>query len=252
MEEIIATNPDILEEINLVLSTNRDLLSMFETSELNFFLGRTTGYLDEEWTWVWDYIRNNFSKESFPKDLSKIRRWTKTSEGKEKTKLILDLLEFKKAREDYLNLKRIDEWYDYYQYFYLEWFSTMDKEKNLIKRLDYLQEEFLASEIRDVISYKREMDRKYEKFLYKNFPQFISQKETNLKIIEEIQKYAEEYKVFFFVIDNLRWELWDIIKSIFEEEGYFLENEKQSCLSMLPSITSISRTCLITGEVIII
>lgn len=248
MNVIVDTNPVILEEINLALSTNRDLLSIFETSELDYFLGRTTGYLEEEWNWVWDYIKINFYKEDFSKELSKICHWTKTLEGKKNTKLIMDLLEFSLAKKNYLNPIDIDEWYEYYQCFYLEWFSTIDQEKDLLRRLYYLQEEFLSSEINNAIDYKRKMDRKYEKFLYNNFPQLIAQKETNLKIIEEIQKYVGDYKVFFFVIDNLRWELWDIIKSIFEGEEYFIENEKQSCLSMLPSITSISRTSLITGR----
>lgn len=246
--DLVQNSPCIIEELNLIISSIKDKLSIFEIEELNQFLSRTKGYLDEEWNWVWNYTRKNFKEDTFSKDLSKIYVWIKTKENKETIKLLLNLIKFMELKNSYDIPEELYDWFNYYQNFYLKWFSSMEDEKNIIKLLEDLDEEFLLETIEEIKKYKREMEINYENFLYRNYPRFIKEDKTNIKVIKQIQKYIDKGKIFFFVIDGLRWELWNIIKNVFEENEYFIENTGQSCLSMIPSITSISRTSLITGN----
>ncbi|WP_077369756.1 PglZ domain-containing protein [Anaerosalibacter sp. Marseille-P3206] len=246
--DLIQRSPYVIDELNLIISSMKDKLSIFEVEELNQFLSRTKGFLDEEWNWVWNYTRNNFSVDTFRKNLSKIYLWLNVKEGKEKIKLLRNLMDFMELKGNYNVPEKLEDWFYYYENFHLKWFSAMEEEKNIIKSLENLNEVFLLEIINEIKIYKHKMESYYEEFLYKNYPRFLREDKTNIKIIKQVQNYLDKARIFFFVIDGLRWELWNNIKNIFEENEYFIENTKQSCLSMLPSITSVSRTSLITGN----
>ena len=56
IEYLISKYPVVLEEINNLIATIKDSLSLFESERLGTFLRQSKGFLDEEWGWVWNYI----------------------------------------------------------------------------------------------------------------------------------------------------------------------------------------------------
>ena len=247
VEGLIKTYPNIISHINITISSIKNKLSIFEEGDIDAFLDRTKGYLDEEWEWVWKHIRENFSI-NMNKELSKIALWLNNDRHRGKIEILIELLKFLQLKKACSVPVDINGWFEYYQNFYLKWFPNMNYKKNILKRLEELNECFVLSFIQEIKNYKNQMERKYQDFLFKNYPALLRDDYTNLKVIKQIQNYIVENKIFFFVIDGLKFELWNSIKSAFEKYEYFVENAQQECISVLPSITSISRTALITGR----
>lgn len=248
VSEILSMSNGIIEKLDFTLSSVKEKLSIFEKKNLDEFLSCTKGYLEEEWRWVWGYLKTSFGKEKYEEDLLKIKLWAKKKKAKQNIDILERLVIYKEERVALRTPKNIDEWYHYYKYFYLKWFSSMDDDKNIINKLKEINDGFLDESINEIKEYNDCINNKYIDFLYKNYETLLQEKECNIEVIRSIENYVENNKVLFFIIDGCRWETWEVVKSLFEENGYYIENEKQFCLSAIPSITSVSRTSLVTGK----
>lgn len=250
IKEIMDTYPEVIENLNFILFTNKSKLSIFEIEDIYEFLGLTKGYLNEEWNWVWNYLRSNYDCKSsdYIKALREVYIWINCYDEKYNVKILLDLLKFNDEVEEYKTPQNIKQWYQYYDNFYLKWFSQIDDSKNIICLLNKINDGFLNATIDKIKTYKDNMEKSYQDYIYECYPNLLEQGETNIKVINSINEYVSDNKVLFFIIDGLRFELWNIVRSLFEKNQYFIENDWQYCLSMIPSITSISRTSLVTGK----
>lgn len=250
IKKLINTYPEIVEGLNFIISTEKNKLSIFEPKDIYEFLKMTKGYLEEEWNWVWDYLKSNYDHKSldYIKILQEAYIWSNYDNGRYRTKILLDYFKYKEEAEKYKIPQSIEEWYKYYSDFYLQWFSQMDSSKNIIGLLSKINDGFLDVTIDEIKTYKKKMEVLYQDYIYKNYPALLKQGQGNIKVINSISEYDDGNKILFFIIDGLRFELWAIIRNLFEENQYFIENDWQYCLSMIPSITSISRTSLVTGR----
>ena len=250
VKEIINACPEAIENLNFILFTNKSKLSIFEIKDVYEFLGLTKGYLAEEWNWVWDYLKSNHDCESsdYIKVLREVYTWVNCDNAKYNVKILLGLPEFNEEIGEYKTSQDIKQWYRYYDNFYLKWFSQTDDSRNIICLLNKINDGFLDTTIDKVKTYKDSMEKSYQDYIYGHYPSLLEQGETNIKVINSISEYVDNNKILFFIIDGLRFELWGVIRSLFERNQYFIENDWQYCLSMIPSITSISRTSLVTGK----
>lgn len=244
---LINKDPGLLIDINLILSEVKSKISFYEERSLDSFLNRTKGYLDPELDWIWRHIRDNFHQE-YRQQIDQIYFWAKDMTFKSKLETLIDLLDFEHVKEEFGKPQTIEEWFQYYSEIHLKWFSPMSEEENIIYRLKSLDQDFLNPFIQALDDYKNKMESQYQDFLYNNYPELIRKDYTNLKVIDKVQPYIGQSKIFFFVIDGLKYELWDSIKNSLQEAGYLAENEEEKCLSILPSVTSISRTGLLSGK----
>lgn len=250
VKKIMATCPEVIENLNFMLSTNRSKLSIFEAQSIYEFLGLTKGYFEEEWDWVWNYLKSSYDcgSSDYIKTLREVYIWSNSDDAKYKVKILLDFLEFNGEVGEYEVPQDIKQWYQYYDNFYLKWFSQTDDSKNIICLLSKINDGFLDATIDKIKIYKDNMEKAYQDYTYEYYPSLLKQGETNIKVINSINGYVDTNKILFFIIDGLRFELWNIVRNLFERNQYFIENNCQYCLSMIPSITSISRTSLVTGR----
>lgn len=246
---IIKSDPNILEHINFIIENMKESLSIFENDQLEQFLRRTKGYLHVEWIWTWECLKTELNSERFLNDLQKIRFWVK--ESKKELILLENIEKLRQEIEKNYIPSTIDEWFRYYKDFYIKWFSSIERNENIIISLSELSiknNDFLFDVIKKIRLYKDEIDKKYIEFISHNYPKLLLDDYTIVKAADEIKKYLEKDQVFFFIIDAMNWELWEIVRGLLEENEYFIENDKQTLLSMIPSITSVSRTALICGN----
>lgn len=249
IKKIMYTYPEIIESINFILLTNRNKLSIFETENINEFLRLTKGYLNEEWNWVWDYLKSNYDYKSlgYIEILEEVYIWV-NCDAKYSIEILLNLIKYNGEMKEYEIPKNIKQWYQYYENFYLKWFSQLDDSNNIIGLLNKINDGFLDTTINEIQTYKDNIEKLYKGYIYEQYPNLLKHGETNIKVINSISEYVDHNKILFFIIDGLRFELWHIVRNLFEGNQYFIENEWQYCLSMIPSITSISRTGLVAGK----
>lgn len=252
IEYLINKYPVILEEINLLIASIKDSLSLFESERLGTFLRKSKGILDEEWGWVWNYIVMAFGHSlniDIVRELQTIKDWL-VVERKQIDILIraLELVEYIKNEQLPENF---DEWVEFYCASYLKFFPGLERENNILQALHELNnnnEGFLTVVIKLIEDYQIRVEQQYQSFLLDNYPELLMQKKTNLRVPHEVKAYAADNKVFYWVIDGMRWELWEIVRRLLEANGYFLENKEEACLAMIPSVTSIARLAGIAGQ----
>lgn len=148
-------------------------------------------------------------------------------------------------RYDFDNFK---EWARFYINDYLNVYNYLVPSENIYSLLEKAN---IDSEIKKNLEVKirgkiDDINTKYEEFLFNNYYR-MHQNNNNITTsgaLNNITTYYNKSKVILLVIDAMRWDMWKIIKSIFEDSGYVQINDNSSILSMIPSVTSVSRLSL--------
>ncbi|TDX53235.1 PglZ domain-containing protein [Orenia marismortui] len=145
-------------------------------------------------------------------------------------------------------------WSDFYTQEYIVINNNLEENKNIFSIVeglaDHYKIELVAIKAR-VDKQIREINREYEDFLYHNYKTLLSSSEGHgayekLNMIREI--INQNKPVIMIVIDAMRWDIWKIVSGIFEKYGYIITNEnRQVNLSLVPSVTDISRRSLFAG-----
>lgn len=99
-------------------------------------------------------------------------------------------------------------------------------------------------------SQKREWNAEFSKFIEKNYPRWLSQKERPTLSVDVVKKHVfphlkEKRRVFFIVIDCMRLDQWMNLQSIVEE--YFAV-DVEHYFSILPTATPFSRNAIFLGD----
>ncbi|HCS73737.1 MAG TPA: hypothetical protein DIW17_07670 [Clostridiales bacterium] len=247
-ESMLEKHRLLAEEINYTVFSCRDSLSIFESNDLEIFLRRTKGYLDEEWFWVWNHLNEHFSESSIENEISRLLAWSRVN--RPELLLLQKLFALKIVIDQDYSQNSWEEWANFYTGTYLQWFPSLERGRNIIEGLKGIESfnDILKEIINRILLFKEKKERQYQEFLLYSFPELLRNRATNQRLLKELATYMESEKVFFLVIDGLRWEIWEVVREILEDNGYFLENDNQYCLSMLPSITSVSRIALLSGK----
>lgn len=249
-ERLILGNSSAVEEINHAVFSVRDNLSIFELSDLDGFLRRSKGYLSEEWHWVWTYVKCHIYEDSIQEELNKILAWTGIA--RPELMILQRLFELMLVIENDYIPEIWEDWANFYTEVYLQWFPSLEREQNIIHALEEINlnnEGFLDKIIIKIQNYKENKETQYQDFLFRAFPDLVNSGFANIRLFTELAGYLEQEKAFLLVIDGLRWEIWGVVRAIIEDNGYFLENSNQYSVSMIPSITSVSRIALLSGKV---
>ncbi len=250
IEYLINQYPLFLEEINHLIASIKDSLSLFESERLGTFLRQSKGFLNEEWNWVWNLVIEELEKSlDITRELQSIKAWSGIERKQIDTLLkALELVGYIKSEP---LPETFDEWVEFYCAGYLKYFPGLERKNNVLQALHELNnnnEKILNSVIKMIEDYNTNVELHYQSFLLDNYPELLVKNNTNLRVPHEVKAYAAENKVFYWVIDGLRWELWEIIRRLMESNGYFLENKEEACVTMIPSVTSISRLAVIAGQ----
>lgn len=269
-EELLCTHKEYIDQLNLTLIKKEKQLYLFsflKDDMLNKFIERSTGVLRYEFDYAIKYITDKMLdtdvdniamleafvyglEYKFEKlirmdvEVKKINIALKSFIGKVK---ILSTME-----KEIEGLKTIDEWADFYINKYMIVKNDVDKENNIQSIIGSIVDDKISNtKIKNKInSILDNINRQYEEFLYKNFEQIHSQDKGKYSIstvLSKISHYSNG-KIIFLVVDAMKWDIWEIAKNIFEEYGYIQKNDDIFLVSMIPTVTSISRLSLFSGN----
>ena len=269
-EELLCTHKEYIDQLNLTLAKKEKQLYLFSSLKddmLNKFIERSTGVLRYEFDYAITYIidkildtdvGNIAMLEAFVYGLEyKFEKLIKMDVEVKKINIALKSLIVKvkilsTMEKEVEGLKMIDEWADFYINKYMIVKNDVDKENNIQSIIDSIVDDKISNtKIKNRInSILDNINRQYEEFLYKNFEQIHSQDKGKYSIstvLSKISHYSNE-KIIFLVVDAMKWDIWEIAKSIFEEYGYIQKNDDIFLVSMIPTVTSISRLSLFSGN----
>ena len=129
---------------------------------------------------------------------------------------------------------------------YQEWIAVY---RNLV-RWELLIDETNEKDMSEIIQFqKAEANQKFANFIRSDYEGWINSSENPLlshKVLKEkvFPKLAQS-NVFLIVIDNLRWDQWEIIEP--EIAQFFEIEKKETYFSILPTTTNYARNALFAG-----
>lgn len=97
---------------------------------------------------------------------------------------------------------------------------------------------------------KKEANTVFSKFVERNYEDWIAGNQDEITMIHTLMKdkvapIMENEKVFFLVIDNLRYDQWMVIKPMLSK--YFNIEQEEVVMSILPTATHYARNALFAG-----
>ncbi|MGM0409959.1 MAG: PglZ domain-containing protein [Bacillota bacterium] len=253
-----------IRELNNELETLEGKIDIFsEDFEYEYYLKSISGYLEYEF----DYLIFNMLKDlktGEPKEyylalISKVEKKFNPLFNNYGFKIILEQIRrlfdlLYKLQENKNILREFQDWASFYIEDYLRWNNDLEEEKNIFSIIKSLSERYdlkLDNIKRRIEESFISINKEYEKFLFENYNSLLGNKERlgcyqKLNKIKQILNRGKS--VILIVIDAMRWDIWEIINGIFEEQG-FVSNSKteQVCLSLIPSVTNVSRRALFAG-----
>ncbi|NMB28218.1 MAG: PglZ domain-containing protein, partial [Tissierellia bacterium] len=267
--KLLNSNNEYLEELNLELIKKEKQLYLFNSLDNNFsnFISRVTGVLKHEFNFVIEFIIHKISNKDFM-DIEKVEALIFKTETKfeyliyqdnraKKTiyllkNLINKIKTLNSMEKEMGNLVTIEKWFDFYTTKYMIIKNDLDKDNNIYEIIDNIVEDnririSLKQRVNLIID---KINKQYETFLYNNFDNIHRQnmgKYSILSALSKISKYSNE-KTVLLVIDAMRWDIWEIAQNILEGHGYVQENKDDFLVAMIPTITSISRLSLFSGN----
>jgi CheY-like chemotaxis protein len=130
----------------------------------------------------------------------------------------------------------VQEWFDVYKKL-IYWDLELDKIE------DKGMKEILAMQ-------KKEANALFTKFIENNYLDWLNGVEDSPQMIhtlfkDKIAPSLGKEKVFLIVIDNLRFDQWQVLKPILSK--YFLIQEEDMILSILPTATQYARNAFFSG-----
>ena len=131
---------------------------------------------------------------------------------------------------------------------YEEWEELYKKLIYWELELDKLEDEGL-NEI--LLTQKKEANSQFFKFIEKNYEDWLHHGDEAPVMSHTLFKnwvmptLKSEEKVFWLVIDNLRYDQWRVLKPIIEQ--YYITEEEKSFFSILPTATQYARNALFSG-----
>lgn len=269
-QELLYRYNKYIDKLNLNLIKKERQLYLFSSlndSMFNKFIERATGILRHEFDFAIKYIVDKISNMKF-EDIQALEAHVYGLEYKfqslirmddEVKKIIFALKGFiskinilNKMLDEVENLNSIDKWADFYINKYMAVKNDLDKDNNIYEIIDIIVVDEVAKEkIEDKVNKILDnINDKYENFLYDNFENIHRHDRGRYSISNALSKmsYYSDEKIVFLVIDAMRWDIWQIAKGILEEYGYIQKNDDEFLVSMIPTVTSVSRLCLFSGN----
>lgn len=270
IKEIFYKNINYIDELNLNLIKKEKQLYLFSSLNdemFNKFIERFTGILRYEFDFAMKYIVDKISTLGF-KDIEKLEaaiyglayKFQKLAEiDDEVNEIVFAMKNFiNKVKilnsmvEETGGLNSIDEWADFYTDKYMIVKNDLDKENNIYEIIDrVVMDKKAKGKIKSNIDLILDsINEQYEEFLYKNFETVHIEEKGKYSISTALSKisYYSDEKIVFLVIDAMKWDIWDITKDILEEYEYVQENEDKFLVPMVPTVTSVSRLALFSGN----
>lgn len=257
-------NTNRVNEYSNILKSLKNQISIF-SSELDYkvYFKNISGLLDFEFNYIICKILSNTNLDNIKNyDLALISKIEdKFSVLLENSAVNLYLKKTKNMFNILFELQNLDletnnfiEWSKLYINKYLEWDKNLEDDKHILNIIDILSQEYnldLSNIKNHVEQQLNELNTKYEKYIFENY-NFLMSSETDFGIHNKLKRIKniinKGNSVIFIVIDAMRWDLWKVIKNIFEKHEYVSnELEDQISLSAIPSATNISRLSLFSG-----
>ncbi|KXS40548.1 MAG: hypothetical protein AWU54_1932 [Candidatus Frackibacter sp. T328-2] len=263
-KRLYLNNENFLKTISNYLKSQQDKVDIFaDKFEYSKYLDNISGYLDYEL----DYLIKNLLNDLITKEVDKYY----LSLLSKIEKKFAPLFNFEKALKNFNMFKKLlnllyklrnivdldnnfADWTTFYREEYLDLNNNLEEEKNIFNIIEKLAGKYnlnLSSVKVKVETELNEINRQYEEYLINNYESLVNSEE-NLGIcskLEEIKRIMNRgTPVIMIVIDAMRWDMWDIISSIFEKYGFVMTNKQDEVtLSLIPSVTDISRRSLFAG-----
>ena len=268
--ELLEKNLIYLEELNLELIKKERQLYLFNSLDydnFNNFLNRSTGILWHEFNYAFNFIIHEILNMNFV-DIGEIEPLIFKLEYKFQGLLNLDEeIEHKvdlakklinkikilgTMDEDKKSFKTIEEWFDFYINKYMLVKNDLDRENNIYEIInEIIEDKNMKVELKNKVdSILDNVNKEYETFIYNNFDTIHTQDKGKYSIssaISKLTRYSNE-KIIFLVIDAMRWDIWEIAQSILEDNGYAKKTNDDFLVGMIPTVTSISRLSLFSGN----
>ncbi|MDP4679188.1 MAG: response regulator, partial [Cyclobacteriaceae bacterium] len=99
---------------------------------------------------------------------------------------------------------------------------------------------------------KEEANSEFTKYIYDNYESWLNDPDIEKPLLshqlmkkEVFPRLSENKPVFFFVIDNLRMDQWELLEPIIAE--YFNIESKNSAFAILPTTTAYARNAIFSG-----
>jgi len=248
-----------LAEIDILVLRKQKNLSLFdEDNDFMYVVNKISGVLQVEYDVLIKRI-NNMISDKLDLNFDEVQSYIN---------LMIDkfepLFELEADKKNYLiNLKRLmyklkimldskvdfstlDEWIYYYITTYLTVNNDLIKDDNVFRLIEDLRidENIKDSFINRTKNKVDEVNSNYEKYLYNNYNKLLDRKDILFNSFRTVTENYSNDKIVVIVIDCLRWDIWNIIKNILENYGYSQMNQNCAVVSMIPSVTSISRLSL--------
>jgi hypothetical protein len=255
---------DFLCHINYILLMKKSQISLFaDDNDILYKLKNSSGATQCEYIHILNEIMQETSKDLFG--------YLNETEShinllNEKFEILLSLNESSKNLSKQVvrfvsklkNFNKIDfekadinEWICFYINGYLSINDDLDEKNNIFKLLENLD---IDDDIKLIIKealhkYIDKINKRYERYVFENYPEILSEhKITISSVLHNISKHASKGKIILFLVDAMRWDIWVILEKIFEDFGYEKTNGHNGLLSMIPSVTSVSRLSLFAGN----
>jgi hypothetical protein len=252
------------KKVNNYLKSKQDKVGVF-AGQFGYskYLDNISGYLDYEL----DYLIKGLLKDLISKEVDKYHL-SLLSKIEKKFSPLFNFEEalkkfnmFKKLIKLLSKIKNITnkandftDWTTFYREEYLNLNNNLEEEKNIFNIIEKLSDKYslnLSSIRLEVENELNKINRQYEGYLINNY-EFLLGSGENLGVcskLEEIKRIMNcGMPVVMIVIDAMRWDIWNIISSIFEKYGFVITNEQEEItLSLIPSVTNISRHSLFAG-----
>jgi len=266
IEKLIYNNIEYIDKIDEKFKSKFNQLFIFQESiNLEYYLNNISGYIPFELTYlltrIKENIKQNIQSNKFDNIYSLLNKAKKTffplsNNDNPQWEYLNDLISFLDKYNELIKLLRnyndIEEWFDFYKNKYIRLFNSLDHSQNIYTlvfkmKFDKELEEYLINHIK-IIEYN--INNNYESFLYNNYNKFlrINKNMTISGKLREINEIIKNNKVILIVIDAMRYEMWNVIRDIFESNDYSVTNKNDVTLAMLPSVTDISRRAFFAGN----
>lgn len=268
--DILCSSIEFLEKLDLELFRKEKQLYLFSSlNEDNFgkIVEKATGVLKYEFQFLLEYVMNKILEANL-ENIEQLELYIYTIENKfqkllkisNKSKETISTLKnfinkikiLVKMEKEMSNLDSINKWAEFYIDRYMKVKNDLDKENNIYCIIDKIFEDMEAKKkmIKNVSSIIENINLEYEKFLYSNFEEIHREDKGKFSISTALYKlsYYSNEKIVFLVIDAMRWDIWEITKRILEEHEYSQVNQDNFLISMIPTVTNISRLSLFAGN----
>lgn len=265
---ILDKNTSLLKKLNSRLELENQKIRVFSESKdlsIDYFLENVSGYFDFEIEVFLEKLKNQFINFRKPEVLISI--YTKADRAKEKFAHILirednyrekleDIKDFIDRYRAIIGYKSeyssIEEWMMFYRINYIKNFNYLSDENDIYRKLEKLNlNKYTEKDIETTIKEKElELNKNYEDFLMDNYGDYLVNfdNKTISGKLEEVRSIVKSKKVILIVIDAMKWTVWEVVRDILEKHDYKVINDNNTTLSMLPSVTGVSRLALFAGN----